>query len=344
MARVFISGAQGFVGSYLCHALLNANTNYEILGIGRSPLRKEQFNHQLTWAGISTLAPLPSEMVREVSARYNYVQADIGDRAKLVPLFRDFRPDWVFHLASGLRGDRPLDLCRTNVEGATAVMQALIDSGCRPQLLVYGSSGGVYGLPQRLPLDEEAPTSAYDFYSASKLAAEHVTRILAREHNIPMIWARLFNLVGPGQDERHVCGYFANQLTAIVKGKAPRTLIVQNTNATRDFIDVRDAVRALISLARHGTAGLVYNVASGCEVAISDLLALMLRRIGLEDKILIKQAYSRKNEIPRHFADIHRLDRLKFTRRYTLVESIDDVIAYYSELICPMMCRDIQCR
>jgi GDP-4-dehydro-6-deoxy-D-mannose reductase len=268
--------------------------------------------------------------------RYRYKQADIGDREKLISLFTAFQPDWVFHLASGLRDDAPLDLCRINVEGATALTQALIDSGWRPQLVIYGSSGGVYGLPQRLPLDEEAPTQAHDFYSSTKLAGEQFTRILTRGHDIPAVWARLFNLVGPGQDERHVCGYFASRIAAIAAGEVSLALTVGPLEPTRDFIDVRDAASALVLLARHGTAGLVYNIASGHGVAIGDVLTILLRLAGLEGQVLISQDGARKADILHHVADIHRLRALGFTPQFTLAQSLDDLLDYYAYTVRPV--------
>ena len=336
MKRIVISGSQGFLGRYLSDYLLRNSPDHQILGIGRSPPNAYYLTHRITWSGQLRPAPLPPGLSHGDQARYCYEQADICDRDRLLSLFEDFQPDWVFHLASGLRDDEPCSLCRTNVEGATALTQALIDAECRPQMIVYGSTGGVYGMPQRLPLDEETPMRANDIYSCTKLAAEHVTGLLTRDHHIPAVWGRLFNLVGPGQDERHVCGYIASRVAAMGTEQGCMELTVGQLEPTRDFIDVRDAARALVLLAEHGRAGLAYNIASGSEVAIGEVLATLLRLTNLEGQVFIKHGSIRRADIPRHFADISRLLELGFARRFTLAQSLHDLLAYYIEVVRPM--------
>ena len=336
MKRIVISGSQGFLGRYLGHCLLKNDPDHQILGIGRSPANTHYLTHRITWSGQLRPAPIPTRLGYGDQARYRYERADICDRDRLVSLFEAFQPDWVFHLASGLRDDQPCNLCRTNVEGAAALTQALIDAGCRPQMIVYGSSGGVYGMPERLPLDEETSTRANDIYGCTKLAAEHVTRLLTRDHHIPAVWGRLFNLVGPGQDERHVCGYIASRVAAIYAAEGCMELTVGQLEPTRDFIDVRDAARALILLAGHGRAGLAYNIASGSEVAIGEVLATLLRLTNLEGQVLINHGEIRRADIPRHFADISRLRELGFARRFTLAQSLHDLLDYYIEVVRPM--------
>lgn len=333
MKRILITGAQGFVGRYLIHSLLHDESTHQILGIGRSPSQTEHLTHRVTWLGKRVFAPIPPGLDLCAPGRYRYEQADIRDRQKLVQLLNGFQPDWVFHLASGLRDDEPLDLCQINVEGATVVTQALVDAGCLPQMIVYGSTGAVYGHAQRLPLDEQTPTQPNDIYSATKLAAEHITRLLTRDNDLPAVWARLFNLTGPGQDERHACAYFASRLAAIASGNASPELSVGRLDPSRDFIDVRDAVSALVLLARRGVAGQVINIASGIEVTIGDVLATSLRLAGLEGRVAINQDRIRRFDISRQVAGIHRLRSLGFEPRFTLSLSLQDSLDYYRDVV-----------
>src|ERR671927_385428 len=75
---------------------------------------------------------------------------------------------------------------------------------------------------------------------------------LTRRYHIPTIWARLFNLTGPGQDERHVCGRFASQAAAIGEKELPPIIEVGPLDTTRDFIDVRDVASAVKLLVEKG--------------------------------------------------------------------------------------------
>jgi nucleoside-diphosphate-sugar epimerase len=225
--RYLITGAQGFVGRYLTAHLLGADDGAEVLGIGRSPRSDDRFTHAVHWGASRLAAPLPgdlNEVFRE--RRYRYLMIDLRQRTGLVEVIRDYQPQVVVHLAAALRDDPPESLFRVNVEGTIHLIEAIAESAIKPPKLIIGSSGGVYGLPRggALPLGESHPCEPVDLYSISKLAAEQASEVLAQRHDISVILARLFNLVGPGQDERHACGKFVSVLAAIAVNRLPRHL------------------------------------------------------------------------------------------------------------------------
>ena len=236
MKRVLVTGAQGFVGRWLVHALDRSGLVGEIFGIGRSAGNRLAFTHKFHWGGRCIPAPLPPGLCSQMSTPYHYQPLDICDSSALATLLADVRPHWVFHMASGLRDDPPGHLCRTNVEGTTVLTHALIDAPQRPERVIFGSSGSVYGASRQLPLSEDATTEPTTLYGVTKLASQHA---------LPSVWARLFNLVGPGQDERHVAGRFASVLAALQSSGGPLRLAVGPLDTTRDFIDVRDRAPAL---------------------------------------------------------------------------------------------------
>jgi GDP-4-dehydro-6-deoxy-D-mannose reductase len=168
-----------------------------------------------------------------------------------------------------------------------------------------------------------------DLYSASKLAAEHASRILTTQYEIPTMWARLFNLVGAGQDERHACGRFASTVAAILKKELPPVIKVGRLDTTRDFVNVLDVADALELLSEKGTPGEVYNVGSGTESSIRSVLDTLLSLAGLEGSVKVEQTEHRVNDIARHFADIGRLRSLGFQPKYDLGQSLEQVLLYY---------------
>jgi len=307
--RFLVTGAQGFVGRYLISHLLRIHgERLQVLGIGRSSRLDEVFSHSISWGECSIPAPLPEDLkISSAEPRYHYACADIRQAARLNRLLREFRPQIIIHLASGLRDDPAEVLFRTNVEGTICLVQAVADSDLNVFKLIICSTGGVYGIPAkgRLPIDENSPCMPVDLYSASKLAAEHASRILAVRHNIPTVWGRLFNLVGAGQDERHVCGSLAARVAAIVKKQLPPVLEVGPLNTTRDFIDVRDAARALTLLAEKGVPGDTYNIGTGIECPVQTILDTTLSLADLKTVEIVRKPESHP-QIPFHFADIQR--------------------------------------
>jgi GDP-4-dehydro-6-deoxy-D-mannose reductase len=243
----------------------------------------------------------------------------------------DFRPQVVVHLAAALRDEPPERLLQTNVLGTVALLEAVAAANLQTARVVLGSSGAVYGsqAAEMLPLREKAPRMPIDLYGVSKVTAEEAARVLARPLRLAPIKARIFNPLGPGEDERHLGGWLGSQVAAIEAGELPPIVAVGPLDTTRDFVDVRDVAQALELLAHRGTPGEVYNVASGTETCCESILELMLSHSRLAGRFRIERKPGRPADVPRQVADITRLRRLGFQVRHPLAESIGDIVNYY---------------
>jgi len=336
--RIVVTGAQGFVGRHMVVQLLDRYPAAQVLGLGRSPDDRDHFGHPVHWGQTDVRAPLwPAAQESLRSERYVYRQIDLRDTAALVRILGDFRPGCVVHLAAALR-DQPLEqLLASNVGAAASLLEALIGGALESCRVVLGSTGGVYGAasPAQLPLREELRGAPIDLYSLTKLASEDATRIVAEQHGLRVVWARLFNLVGPGQEERHFFGRVASQLCAIRAGLRAPELELGELDRTRDFLDVRDAADALWLLACHGEAGLAYNVASGRETGIREALDLLLEVAGLTDRVEVQCVSRRASDVARHWGDISRLRGLGFEPRVPLRDSARDLVDYYAGVVAP---------
>ena len=328
MKRYFVTGAQGFVGRYLISSILQSQKDAGVLGIGRSSCQNHSFTHCVQWACKPVQAPLPPGLTIQ-SGRYEYVSVNVHRRDHIAEMLADFQPNVVVHLASGLRDDPTSSLLTTNVEGTIDLLEAVSGIKKSVEKIILGSTGGVYGVPEKLPIDEQAACNPNDFYSATKLAAEHASRIMARQCGLPVICARLFNLAGPGQDERHICGRFSSQAAAILEDLIPPVLDVESLDTTRDFIDVRDAASALITLCERGVPSSVYNVGSGNETSMQTILDITLQAADLRNRVTVRHKARRIADIPRHAASIEALRSLGFECRYPLDQTIRDVLDYY---------------
>jgi GDP-4-dehydro-6-deoxy-D-mannose reductase len=327
--RFLVTGAQGFVGRYVVSRLLSSHSEITVLGVGRSRRLHDTFTHSVSWKTQLIPAPLPEELKTSgYGDRYQYASIDIRDRMGLSEVLRSFRPQVLIHLASGLRDDPPDYLFRLNFEGTIHLVESIKESGIEVPRLIICSTGGVYG-SAGVPIKESSSCMPADLYSASKLAAEHASRILTTQYEIPTMWARLFNLVGAGQDERHACGRFASTVAAILKKELPPVIKVGRLDTTRDFVNVLDVADALELLSEKGTPGEVYNVGSGTESSIRSVLDTLLSLAGLEGSVKVEQTEHRVNDIARHFADIGRLRSLGFQPKYDLGQSLEQVLLYY---------------
>lgn len=334
MQRVLITGAQGFVGRFLAAEWARQRPDDELLGLGRSPGQLTHFTHEVHWGTRRLPAPLPPDVSDTLErAQYRYVSLDLHDQNEFSRLLQEYRPHVVVHLAAALRGDPPQKLTQINIGTAVSLLEAISASGVEAPRTVLGSTGGIYGVPNTVPIDEDAPCNPIDPYSASKLAAEHFTRSLAHRHGIPALWARIFNIVGPGQDERHVCGRVAQQLSSMAVGLVEPRLELGTTSTTRDFVDVRDVATGLLLLADAGKPGQAYNLSSGRETQIEDVIRTTLELSGLEERVEIIRGIDRPANIPRHYGSISRMAALGYRPAHDLRSSLHDLYDYYANTV-----------
>jgi GDP-4-dehydro-6-deoxy-D-mannose reductase len=279
--RVLITGGGGFVGRYLRAAL---------------PAVLPEANIVLTTHN-------------SAKARTNWVRADLTDSVRVDALAEDYRPDLVVHLAaqssSGSSAGVGGETWRVNVSGAIALAEGLARHS--PEATVLNvSSSAVYGQSfLEGPVTEDSDLRPLSVYGRTKAAAESVFADIL-PGTARLITVRPFNHTGPGQDERFVVPSLAAQIARIERGEQAPLLRVGNLESERDFLDVRDVVRAYAGLIERATTlpmRSVFNVASGRAVPVSDILSrlhsMATRHISVEQD----PARLRVSDIPRAVGD-----------------------------------------
>ncbi len=261
---------------------------------------------------------------------YRYVVADMLDTPALVKILRSASPEVVIHLAAALRDEAPRDLVSSNIGSIVSLIDAIVGSGKSAPRLLVGSSGSVYGPVEEaaLPIAEDQPCAPGDPYSISKRAAEDLSRVLALEADVETIWARIFNPMGPGQDERHLCGAFGHQLAEMAEKVRPPEITLGPLHTTRDYQHIDDTAAALVLLAERGRGGTIYNVASGEETAGTEILETLCSIAGVE-RLEKHRRPLRRVDMVRHFADITRITELGYVPSHTIEEGLAQIVDYY---------------
>ena len=193
----------------------------------------------------------------------------------------DARPSAVIHLAGQTfvpdSFRNPAQTLQVNLLGTLNLLQALKRHGFQGTFL-YVSSGDIYGqVPvEHLPITEAYLPRPRNPYAVSKLAAEHLCLQWAfSEPDWRIIVARPFNHAGPGQAGDFLLPDMARQLMRVRLGLQPPRLQVGDVDVSRDFLDVRDVVQAYFQLLEHGRSGEIYNVCSGTERNVRELIMQM---------------------------------------------------------------------
>jgi GDP-4-dehydro-6-deoxy-D-mannose reductase len=259
--RALVTGARGFVGPYLVDHLESAGD--EVVGLGPD--------------------------------------VDITDGEAIRSAVAAARPDAVYHLAAashvGTSWSAPVEVLRVNAEGTLNLLLAAEAAGAQ-RVLVVGSAEE-YGIvdPSALPLAETAPLRPVTPYGASKVAAEVVGLQAFLGRGLPVVLARPFNHLGPGQSDRLVASTLAHQ---VARNERDGTDVIMAGDLTphRDFTDVRDVVRAYRLLVERGEPGEAYNVCSGVAVPISEVADALIAHAGRPMRIELDPARLRPVELP----------------------------------------------
>ncbi len=215
---------------------------------------------------------------------------DLRDRAALTAAVAAIAPDAVLHLAAQsfvpASFENPHETFDINFTGTLNLLEALRAAEFRGRMLFVGS-GDTYGQVAEvaLPVREDHPLRPRNPYAVSKVAAEALCYQWSQTSGFEIVMVRPFNHIGPGQSPRFAIADFAKQVMETRLGRRAPILQVGDIDVTRDFTDVRDVVRAYGLLLEQGRNGEVYNVCSGQEYRIRDLLRRLLTLAGVEATI-----------------------------------------------------------
>ena len=309
--RALITGAAGFVGQWLCRALLGDGWDVVGAGVAAHPP-----------AGILT-----DDERRSV----RWLLADVRNQSDVARVVTGTKPDAIFHLAGvtfvpDAQSD-PMLAHEINVLGAARLLHEVrtrkqggeID----PVVLVIGSAEQ-YGIGEtgrlRLETDVQAPVTVY---AASKAAQEIVALEAARSDGVRVVATRSFNHSGVGQAEHFLLPALVRRARAIRAGEAPH-LRIGNAETVRDFLHVRDVVRAYLLLIDLGTPGEVYNVCSGTGERVRNLAERVLIAVGANAAIEVDPALVRRVEVPWLVGDA---TKLREATGWTPSLTCDDIIA-----------------
>ena len=311
--RILITGANGFVGTWLRRCLqVKLTPGAKIFANGLSSGNRTD--------GDGT----------------QWHDVDLRDPNAVDALVSATRPTVLVHLAAQSHVQEaiwsPELTWSVNLNGTMNLANAVLrhSPSCR---FIFVSSSEVYGGSFRLsssPLNEMARLDPENAYAASKAAADLFVGQLARQ-GLQALRFRPFNHTGPQQSSRFVVPAFASQVVRIERGKGDQTIRVGNLNALRDFLDVRDVVSAYAAaiLKRDPLEpGLILNLASGQPRRIGSILEALVAKSKIAIGIESDQQKFRPDEMPFAAGDSTRArDILGWSPSISWEQTLDDILA-----------------
>jgi len=260
---------------------------------------------------------------------------DLLDAAAARAAVAAARPEVVYHLAArahvGESWDDPAGFLRDNVAMALNVLEAVRAEAPEATVVAVASSE-LYGPPERMPVDEEAPIRPQNPYAVSKASADLLAGFYADAHGLRVIRPRAFNHAGPGQTPIYAIASFARQAAAAAeRGEDPIVFRTGNAHTRRDYTDVRDVVRAYRLLAERAEPG-IYNVCSGRSTSAAELLAMLAEAAGAGLEHQIDPDLVRAHEVMEVRGDPGRLRAATgWEPEIPLDRTLADTVAWWRE-------------
>lgn len=215
--------------------------------------------------------------------------------------------------------------------GQANLFDALREAGIDARVHV-ACSAEEYGKvkEEELPITEDHPLRPASPYALSKVMQDYHAVFSHQAYGTRAVVTRAFNMIGPGQSPEFVVSDFARQIAEAESGRGEPVLRVGNLEARRDFSDVRDLVEAYWLLVRDGMPGQAYNVCSGFDHSIAEVLDALLSMGEVPIRVEVDPARLRKADIPVLRGDNRKMwEVAKWTPQCSLEKTLRDVLDWW---------------
>ena len=316
---VLVTGAQGFIGSWLVSRMLDEGAHVVVL-------RRD----------------IPAESrfgIEGLEERCDVVQGDLIDYESLVRALNEYEVKAVFHLGAqtivGTANRSPLSTYETNIRGTYLLLEACRAVGVTGdgiERVVVASSDKAYGSHDELPYAEDFALQPRYPYDVSKAATDMIARSYAVTYGLPVAVTRLANVYGGG--DFNFSRIVPDTARALVRGDRP--VIRSDGTPERDYIYAPDAVDAYLAIAKslddeemHGRA---WNAGAGRPYSVKDIVSRLIAVSGRDAEPDIQGEGTPHGEIDRQFLDSSRIrEDLGWEPKWELDDGLRETWAWYEQ-------------
>ena len=304
IGNVLILGA-GFIGKNLVRFFLNLNYQVKVLDNNPCP---EEFSGRLIWeeGSFSNKILLQSLLTGEVDVVYHLISSTVPGSDTDQKIIQELY-DNVFTTIEFL------NICKSvNVKK-----------------IVFASSSSVYGLQDKFPIGESAPTNPISAHGIQKLALEKYFQLYSYLENFDICIVRISNPYGPGQKINGRQGFIAIAIGGLINNK--ELLVRDGGRAVRDFIYIDDLVEALYKIGLNAHVPMIINIGSGVPTSLNEVISTIEQNTGKKLKVI--NGEKRDVDIPKSVLDIAlAIEELNFTPKINLSAGIEKTMKYHGLL------------
>lgn len=317
MEKYLITGFSGFVSKHFLDYLEQNDGAAAVLGID---LNKPEF-----------------DLGKYKKVKCNFQQADLLNKEDVDRVIQQFQPDYILHLASyssvAFSWENPVASFTNNTNIFLNLIERVRALGIKCRILSVGSSEEYGNVSQfDLPLREDHLLNPVSPYAVARVAQELLSKVFVAGYGSDIVLTRSFNHIGPGQKDIFVIASFAKKLIDIKQKKvASNELATGDLAIVRDFVDVRDVVRAYYLLLKKGKQGEIYNICSGKGTSLAEVLEKMAKIIGVEIDHRLDKRFVRPDDIRVVVGSNDKIRKdVGWKNEIELDKSLRDILDYYT--------------
>lgn len=300
--KILVTGGAGFIGS---HVVEEFQGKAEIIVLDNLKTGKKE-----------NLAGLQCD----------FVEGDIKDRTLLRKLLHNV--DYVFHMAAAISVvesmEKPIEYVEANTIGTLTMLEEA--AAARVKKLLFCSSAAVYGENPESPKHEKMSPEPMSPYAITKLDGEYYCEMFTRENRLQTVCARFFNVFGPRQDPK---SQYAAAIPIFISKtlKNEKISIYGDGKQTRDFVFVKDVVKACSHLLQQPALNGIFNIAYGKKIEINELVKIILGKTASKSEIVY--APERPGEIKHSLASIQKLLATGFVPSFDIDYGLNLTIDFF---------------
>ncbi|MBQ2653892.1 MAG: NAD-dependent epimerase/dehydratase family protein [Methanobrevibacter sp.] len=306
--NILITGGLGFIGSHIANELMDTN--------------KVIIIDNLSTGNIKNLKTPNHENLKII--KEDIRNTDLNNLTSNI--------DYIFHLAAmasvPLSIEKPVECNDINLNATVKLLKAAADNNVKK--IIFSSSSSVYGQNKNMPLKETENPMPMSPYASSKASCELYLKSFYESYGLNFTSLRYFNVFGPGQDKNsQYAAVIPNFISAILEKRQPE--IYGDGKQTRDFIFVKDVVRANINAAESDFNGII-NIASGKKLSINQLYEII--KTTLNSDLTPEFLPERPGDIKHSLADISNMEKINFkVKSDNFEEQIKETIEWFNSIL-----------
>lgn len=310
--NIVVTGATGFIGSYLVNVLTEGNDS------------------------VYTVSRSENEKLRQLRTKSKLFNCDFGNHDSIKKMFSELQPDIVYHLAAQsnipLSWKDPTTTFNVNINGTLNLLEAARNSKIDSKIHLVCSSSQ-YGSVDRsdIPIHEDVKFRPSSPYAVSKVTQDMLGFSYWKSYGMKITRSRPFAIIGPGKIGDALSDWSRN-ISEIERG-TKKELVTGNLDATRDFLDVRDCVSALITIVNKGQSGDVYNICSGVGIQLETIIKILKSFSKVQFNRVADPKRMRPSDDPILVGSNEKLKKLDWKDEISIEKTVQDTLDYYRHML-----------